>query len=87
VARTKEEQRRTGAQAAIDRFTSNAYDLVIEGESYRARLKPGQKGEKKGKQETSRRCEARGGILLQRRGPIPLQVDRRDENAARVMLN
>jgi DNA replication protein DnaC len=28
------------AQSAIDRFTSNAYDLVIEGESYRARLKP-----------------------------------------------
>ena len=23
------------AQSAIDRFTSNAYDLVIEGESYR----------------------------------------------------
>ncbi len=41
------------AQAAIDRFTSNAYDLVIEGESYRARLKPGRKTgqatEKKGK--------------------------------------
>jgi DNA replication protein DnaC len=41
------------AQAAIDRFTSNAYDLVIEGESYRSRLKPGQKSgqrtEKKGK--------------------------------------
>jgi hypothetical protein len=28
------------AQSAIDRFTSSAYDLVIEDESYRARLKP-----------------------------------------------
>ena len=28
------------AQSAIDRFTSNAYDLIMEGESYRHRLKP-----------------------------------------------
>ncbi len=28
------------AQSAIDRFTSNSYDLVMEGESYRSRLKP-----------------------------------------------
>jgi DNA replication protein DnaC len=38
------------AQAAIDRFTSNAYDLVIEGDSYRARLKPRpQTGQTEGK--------------------------------------
>ena len=29
------------AQSAIDRFTGNAYDLVLDGESSRQRLEPG----------------------------------------------
>ncbi|WP_394825003.1 ATP-binding protein [Pendulispora albinea] len=28
------------AQSAVDRFKNSAYDFVVEGESYRARLKP-----------------------------------------------
>lgn len=31
------------AQALVDRFANNAFDLVIEGESYRARQKPRQR--------------------------------------------
>ena len=33
------------AQALVDRFVTSAYDLVIEGESYRRRQKPKVGGE------------------------------------------
>ena len=51
------------AQSAVDRFKNNAFDLVIEGESYRGRLKPGQKAgqkpEKKGKKAAASAASAR----------------------------
>lgn len=35
------------AQSAVDRLASNAYDVVVEGESYRSRLKPKITGDEK----------------------------------------
>ena len=37
------------AQSAADRVISNDYDLIIEGESYRPRLKPRLAPERKGR--------------------------------------
>ncbi len=47
------------AQSAIDRFTGNSYDLVIEGESYRPRQKPRVKAN--GKAEPATPPRRRGG--------------------------
>ena len=42
------------AQSTIDRFTNNSYDLLIEGESYRPRLKPKLKKTGKNGPETAK---------------------------------
>jgi len=49
------------AQGALDRFRSNSFDLVIEGESYRPRLKPTipRRGEPQAPARSSRRNRRR----------------------------
>ena len=47
-------------QAAIDRFNSNAYDLAIEGESYRKRLKPKSPAPKPGQKRGGDRATDQG---------------------------
>jgi hypothetical protein len=51
------------AQSAIDRFKKAAYDLVVEGESYRARLKP--------------KLEDDAGTRPSEPVPKPIQIGRR----------
>lgn len=40
------------AQSAVDRLHNNSYDLVIEGESYRKKLKPGRSRGSEGKEKS-----------------------------------
>lgn len=48
------------AQAAVDRFANSAYDLVIEGESYRPRQKPGKTSKKETAPRGTPKPRARG---------------------------
>jgi hypothetical protein len=71
------------AQAAIDRFTGNAYDLVIEGDTYRSRQKPNSSADdvldRRATTEPIYSRHARrpsqGGKLLRNRGPFLVRAD------------
>jgi DNA replication protein DnaC len=49
------------AQSAIDRFTNNSYDLVVEGESYRPRMKPKRAAETEPEPASTPSRSRRGG--------------------------
>ena len=51
------------AQSAIDRFTGNSYDLIIEGESYRPRQKPRLQPSAAGAAETATKTRKRPGTV------------------------
>jgi hypothetical protein len=49
------------AQSAIDRFTNSSYDLVVEGESYRPRMKPKRAAETEPEPASTPSRSRRGG--------------------------
>ena len=61
------------ALSAIDPFTNNSYDLVVEGDSYRPRMKPKRAPETEpNPQSAPSRSRRRGGQNRRRRGKNPV---------------